>query len=149
MICHGIREVVTNRGPGRVRRIRGLNASAHRRVRGKALHYGCAILSLAVAAPSLSLLMHSRRNGAGTVEIPALDAENELEFVWDMEVRMSERARAALEFMCIAVAIYGESGQPPWPVALSSLYGAFLAGGAKSARILAITFDASVDCWGP
>ena len=62
---------------------------------------------------------------------------------------MSEHERAALEFMCVAVARYGNVGQPPWPVALSSLYGAFLAGEAKSARILAITFDASVDCWGP
>jgi len=34
-------------------------------------------------------------------------------------------------------------------VALSSLYGAFLAGGAESARILAIIFDASVDGRGP
>jgi hypothetical protein len=65
------------------------------------------------------------------------------------EVRMSEHERAALEFMCVAVARYGNVGQPPWPVALSSLYGAFLADGAKSARIIAITFDASVDGWGP
>jgi hypothetical protein len=128
-----------------------LNASAHRRVGGKALHYGCVTLFPAVAAPSLSLLMRSRGTGAGTVEVPALDAEKaqELKFVWYMEVRMSERARMALEFMHVAVARYGDAGQPPWPVALSSLYGALLAGGAKSARILAITFDASVDGWGP
>ena len=38
------------------------------RVRGKALHYGCAIPFVAVAAPSLSQLMHNRegdRHGSG------------------------------------------------------------------------------------
>ena len=34
------------------------------RVRGKALHYGCAIPFIAVAAPSLSQLMHGRETGA-------------------------------------------------------------------------------------
>ena len=43
---------------------------------------------------------------------------------------------------------YGDAGQPLWPVVPSSLYGAFLAGEAKEARILIITFDASVDGWG-
>ncbi len=64
------------------------------RIRGKALHYGCAIPFIAVAAPLLSQLMHSqgRETGAGPVEVPSLDAE----FDWDMEVWMSERARAAL-----------------------------------------------------
>jgi hypothetical protein len=68
-----------------------------------------------------------------------LDAEKELEFDWDMEVRMSERARTALEFMRTAVERYGDAGQPLWPV-VSSLYGAFLAGEARDARILVITF---------
>jgi hypothetical protein len=58
---------------------------------------------------------------------------------------MFERARAALELMHVAVARHCGAGQPPLPVALSFLLGAFLAGGAKSARILAITLDASVD----
>jgi hypothetical protein len=43
---------------------------------------------------------------------------------------------------------YGGAGQPLWPVVPSSLYGAFLAGEARDARILVITFDASVDGWG-
>ncbi len=118
------------------------------RVRGKALHYGCAIPIIAVAAPSLSQLIHGRETGAGPVEVPSLDTEKVLEFDWDMEVRMSERARAALEFIRTAVERYGDAGQPLWPVVPSSLYGAFLAGEAKEARILVITFDASVDGWG-
>ena len=40
------------------------------RVRGKALHYGCAIPFIAVAAPSLSQLMHGRETGAGPVKVP-------------------------------------------------------------------------------
>jgi hypothetical protein len=82
---------------------------------------------------------------AGPVEVPSLDSEKELEFDWDMKVRMSERARTALEFMRIAMERYGDAGQPLWPVVHSSLYGAFLAGGATEERILVITFDASVD----
>jgi hypothetical protein len=62
---------------------------------------------------------------------------------------MPERARAALELMQVAVARHGGAGQPPWPVTLSSLHGAFLACGAKSVRIFAITLDSSVDGWGP
>jgi hypothetical protein len=73
------------------------------RVRGKALHYGCAIPFIAVAAPSLSHIMHGRETGAGPVEVPSLDTEEELEFNWDMKVRMSERACTALEFMRIAM----------------------------------------------
>ncbi len=42
---------------------------------------------------------------------------------------------------------YGDVGQPLWPVVPSSLYGAFLAGKKRDARILAITFDASVHGW--
>jgi hypothetical protein len=47
--------------------------------------------------------MHGRETGAGQVEVPSLDTEKELEFDWDMKVRMSERARTALEFMRIAM----------------------------------------------
>ena len=86
--------------------------------------------------------------GAGPVEVPSLDAKKELEFDWDMEVRMSERARTALEFMRTAVERYGGAGQPLWPVVPSSLYGAFLAGKAREALILVITFNASLDGWG-
>ncbi len=49
-------------------------------VRGKALHYCCAIPFIAVAAPSLSQLMHGRETGEGPVEVPSLDTEKELEF---------------------------------------------------------------------
>ena len=52
------------------------------RVRGKAIHHGCAIPFVAVAAPSLSQLMHDRETGTGPVEVPALEAEKEMEFVW-------------------------------------------------------------------
>jgi hypothetical protein len=41
-----------------------------------------------------------------------------------------------------------DAAQPLWPVVPSFLYGAFLAGEAKAARILVITFDANVDGWG-
>ena len=87
------------------------------------MHYGCAIPFIAVAAPSLWQLIHGRETGAGPVEVPSLDTEKELEFDWDMKVRMSERARTALEFMRIAMERYGDAGQPlsmaslsPWPV---------------------------------
>ncbi len=53
------------------------------RVRGKALHYGCAIPFVMVAAPSLSQLIHNRETGTGPVAVPFLDDENELEFDWD------------------------------------------------------------------
>jgi hypothetical protein len=89
--------------------------------------------------------MHGRETGAGPVEVPSLDTEKELEFDWDIKVRLSERARTALEFMRIAMERYGDARQPLWPVVPSSLYGAFLAGEAPDARILVITFDASVD----
>jgi hypothetical protein len=49
--------------------------------------------------------------------------EEELEFVWDTEVRMPERARVALELMHVAVARHGGARQPPWPVTLSSVPG--------------------------
>ena len=47
------------------------------RVRGKVIHYrdGCAIPFVAVAAPSLSQLMHDRETGTGPVEVPALEVD--------------------------------------------------------------------------
>jgi hypothetical protein len=92
--------------------------------------------------------MHGRETGADPVKVPSLDVLKELELDWEMEVRMSKRARAALEFMRIAVERYGDEGQLLWPIVPSSLYGVFLAGDAKVSRILVITFDASVDGWG-
>jgi hypothetical protein len=59
------------------------------RVRGKALHYGCAIPFVMVAAPSLSQLIHNRETGTGPVAVPSLDDEKELEFDWDQELLVS------------------------------------------------------------
>ena len=47
----------------------------------------------------------------------------------------------------MAMAKYGNVGQPLWPVVPSSLYGAFLAGEERDARNLVITFDTSVHGW--
>jgi hypothetical protein len=52
-----------------------------------------------------------------------------------------------MEFMRVAMEKYGTAGQPLWSVVLSSLYGAFLAGEERDARIWVITFDASVHGW--
>ena len=73
-----------------------------------------------------------------------VDEEKEAEFDWDRELRVSERARQALEFMRAAMEKYDNVGQPFWPVVPSSLYGAFLAGEERHARILV---DASVHSW--
>jgi hypothetical protein len=120
------------------------------RVRGKPLHYGCAMPFIASLSQLITVAVsaHGRETGTGPVEVPSLDVEKELEFDLDMAVRMSERARTVLEIMRTALERYGDAGQPLWPVGPSSLYGAFLAGEAKEARILVITFDASVDGWG-
>ena len=52
------------------------------------------------------------------------------------------------EFMRIALEKYGNVGQRLWPVVPSSLYCAFLVGEETDARVLVITFDASVHGWG-
>jgi hypothetical protein len=90
------------------------------RVFGKVLHYGCAIPFVAVAAPSLSQLMHNRETDTGPVAVPSLDKEKAAVFDWDRELRVSERARRALEFIRTATENYGHAVP-------SSLYGAFLA----------------------
>jgi hypothetical protein len=117
------------------------------RVRGKAMHYGCAIPFVAIAAPSLSQLMHTRETGTGPVEVPSLDEEREAEFDWDKVIPVSARARLALDFMRTALERYGGCGQPMWPAVPSSLHGAFLAGEEAGLRLLVITFDASVHGW--
>ena len=104
------------------------------RVRGKTLHYGCAIPFVAVAAPSLSQLMHNRETGTGPVAVPSLDEEKGAEFDWDLELRVSERARRALDIVRMAMDRYSSASQPLWPVVPSSLYGAFLAGRADRRR---------------
>ena len=118
------------------------------RVRGKAIHYGSAIPFVAVAAPSLSQLMHDRETGTGPVEVPALEVEKEMEFDWDQELRVTARAREALELMRVALERYCAVGQPMWPVVQSSLYSAFLAREETDALVLVITLDASVHGWG-
>ena len=55
------------------------------RVRGKAIHYGCAILFVAVAAPSLSQLMHDRES----VKVPRLDSDGLADHL-DMRARHRE-----------------------------------------------------------
>jgi hypothetical protein len=56
------------------------------RVRGKALHYCCAIPFVAVAALSLSQLMHNWETGTGPVAVPSLDEEEAAVFDWDQEL---------------------------------------------------------------
>ncbi len=73
------------------------------RVRGKALHYCCAIQFIAVAAPSLLQLMHNRETCTGLVAVPTLEEMKVTVFDWDRELRVSERALRALEFMRTAM----------------------------------------------
>ena len=77
------------------------------RVRGKAIHYGCAIPFVAVAAASLSQLMHDRECGSGPVQVPAVRDEGLIvDFDWDRLVSVSGRAKAALDFMRQAMESY-------------------------------------------
>ena len=76
------------------------------RVRGKAIHFDCAIpfKFVAIAAPSLSKLMHRETGMArGLVEVPVLEAKKDMEFDWDRELLVSARLREALEFISIAL----------------------------------------------
>lgn len=41
---------------------------------------------------------------------------------------------------------YSDTDPPLWPVVPSSLYGAFLAGKERDARVLIITFDSRMHC---
>ncbi len=75
--------------------------------------------------------------------VPSLEEEKAAVFDYDRELRVSERARRALDFMRKAVEKYGHSCQPLWPVVPSLLYGAFLAGEECDAHVLVITFDAT------
>lgn len=92
------------------------------RVRGKALHYSAAIPFVAVAAASLSQLMHGRECGAGPVEVPSLTDEGDMEFEWDRSIPVSTRARLALDFIRVGLDRFGRSGQPigPWSPAPST-----------------------------
>ena len=83
------------------------------RVRGKVLHYGVAVPFIAVAAASLSQLMHKREAGLGLLEdIPQMRDEPVLQFDWE---EISARARRALDFVARALRERGSAGQPTGP----------------------------------
>ena len=82
------------------------------RVRGKALHYDRAIPLVAVAAPSLAQPVHGRETCSGPVDVPVLDDETGMEFDWDRELPVSDRALQSLELRRIAMEKYGTAGQP-------------------------------------
>ena len=79
----------------------GLLGAAHTtprlvaRVRGKALHYGCALPFVALAAPSLSQLMHGAESSLGPCAVPSLREEEAAPFEWDRPIALSRRARSA------------------------------------------------------
>jgi len=108
-----------------VRSLRAERVSTPRlvsRVRGKILHYGSAAVPfLEVAAPSLSQLMHGRESGLGPAAVPTLREEDSSDFDWEQRIRVSERARSALDFAARALQDYGASGKPIWPLVPSSL----------------------------
>ena len=118
------------------------------RVRGKLLHYGCAIPYVAVAAASLSQAMYDLESGVGPTRVPTLQEENEREFDWDQEMTVSSRVRRALAFARAAMDRFGTAGQPLWPIVPSSLYGAFVERRLGPIKVLLITYDASVHGWG-
>ena len=118
------------------------------RVRGKVLHYGCAIPFVQVAAASLSQAMHDRETGVGPTVVPTLEEENDMTFAWDREIALSDRARRALAFIEEAMSRYGDHGQPIWPAVPSSFFRAFQARQLGPVRALVITYDASVHGWG-
>ena len=117
-------------------------------VRGKALHYGCAIPYVALAAPSLSQAMYGIESGVGPTDVPSLDAEKDAEFDWDKSIPLSGRASRALAYLKEAMDRHGSAGQPLWPIITSSFYGAFLAGDLSGCKPLVITYDASIFGWG-
>ena len=63
------------------------------RVRGRVLHYGVAVPFIAVAAASLSQLMHKREAGLGPLEdIPHMRDEPSLQFDWEESIEISASA---------------------------------------------------------
>ena len=69
------------------------------RVRGKVLHYGCAIAYVAVAAASLSQAIHQTEGGLGPTAAPTPREEASRPFQWDSHRRLSARSIAALDFV--------------------------------------------------
>jgi hypothetical protein len=119
------------------------------RVRGKFLHYGCAIPFISVAAASLSQAMHGREGGLGPCAVPSLQEEGEAtSFDWERQLPVSARTRRALDFAHEAMHALGKEGQPLWPTVPSSFFGAFTRGELGEVKPLVITYDASVHGWG-
>ena len=84
--------------------------------------------------------------GMGAVDVPALDYETEMEVDWDRELPVSDRAQGAgVQAQRDEEVLESRSARVP--VAPSSLYGSFLAGDERDARVLVITFDTSVHGW--
>ena len=94
-----------------------LHASREARVHGRSPGRASGSSALHTKAPSLLQLMHGQETGTGPVEVSAMDDEKVMEFDWDRELLVSERERQALEFMRIAMEMYGDAGQPLLPVA--------------------------------
>ena len=81
------------------------------RVRGKVLHYGVAVPCIAVAAASISQLMHKREAGLGPLEdIPHIRDEHSLQFDWEESIGISARTRRALHFVALALRVRGSAG---------------------------------------
>ena len=118
------------------------------RGRGKAMHYGCAIPFVAVAAASLSQAIHGREHGIGPCSVPSQAEEELMEFDWDRSLPVSDRARAALDYALEAIQRGGDTGQPLWPVEPSSFHGAFLRRALGPIKALVVSYDASVHGWG-
>ena len=111
-------------------------------------HYGVAVPFIAVAAASLSQLMHTREAGLGPLEdIPHMRDEPALQFDWEESIEISARARRALDFVARALRERGSAGQPIWPIVPSSLYCAFTEGRLRDLLVLVISYDASVFGW--
>ncbi len=105
------------------------------RVRGKVLHYGCAIAHVAVAAASLSQAIHQTEGGLALTSVPTPREEASRPFQWDSHRRLSARSLAALDFIRRCLEKFGTAGQPLWHV-VASLYGAFLDGRLAGVRVL-------------
>ena len=118
------------------------------RVRGKVLHYGCAIAYVSVAAASLSQAIHEKEGGMALADVPTPREEAGRAFEWDGHRRLSARTLEALDFIRRCLEKFGTVGQPLWPLVPSSVYGAFLDGRLAGVRVLVITYDASVFGWG-
>jgi hypothetical protein len=114
--------------------------------RGKAGHYGCAVAFLSLGCASVSQAMHQTElDFAHTT--PLVTEEKGSGLDWDARVQVSERCRAALSFMLLALRVRGSEGQPLWPLPASSVFGAFLARRKGPRRIIVISLNAGTSGW--